>query len=249
MDTTTNHDDTPGATPDLADRLTHLAMMLRRMDMMGRPGRPFGGMRAGQGRVLHILTLRSPMPQKELAYMLGVRPQSLSELLGKLETAGFVERRRDDNDRRTFLVDITEKGREAASDAPETDDPFDVLSDDEQEQFGDMLDRVTAAVRAKFPDDPRRGGRGRGFAGAHGAPGHGMPDGDRRPGDHAHCHDHRLHDGAEWPGAREMHDMGRMAMLRTGMMARGRWFARDFHRGFGDFGDFRRGFGQEPGFA
>ena len=33
----------------------------------------FAGMRAGQGRVLHVLTLRSPMPQKELAYVLGVR--------------------------------------------------------------------------------------------------------------------------------------------------------------------------------
>lgn len=246
-DNTSGAGDT-GATPDLADRLTHLAMMLRRMDMMGRPGRPFGGMRAGQGRVLHILTLRSPMPQKELAFMLGVRPQSLSELLGKLESAGFVERRRDDTDRRTFIVDITEEGRNAASDIPETDDPFDVLSAEEQEQFGDMLDRVSAAVREKFPDDPRRGGRGRGFGGPFpfgggrgfdghhgGRGGHGMPDGDPETGDRAHWHEHCHQDGAEWPGMREMQDMGRMAMFRMGMMGRG--------RGRG------RGYGQEPGFA
>jgi DNA-binding MarR family transcriptional regulator len=240
MDDTTDHDNA-GTAPDLADRLTHLAMMLRRVDMMGRPGRPFGGMRAGQGRVLHILTLRSPMPQKELAYMLGVRPQSLSELLGKLGAAGFVERRRDDNDRRTFLVDITEKGREAASDAPETDDPFDVLSDDEQKQFGDMLDRVAAAVREKFPEDPRRGGRGRGyggphpFSGGHGFGGYGMPDRGGETGDHAHWHDHCPHDSAEWSGVREMQEMGRMAMMRMRMTGRG--------RGRG------RGFGPEPGFA
>ncbi|MGJ0183966.1 MarR family winged helix-turn-helix transcriptional regulator [Corynebacterium glyciniphilum] len=253
--------DNTGVTPDLADRLTHLAMMLRRMDMMGRPGRPFGGMRAGQGRVLHILTLRSPMPQKELAFMLGVRPQSLSELLGKLESAGFVERRRDDTDRRTFIVDITEEGRNAASDVPETDDPFDVLTAEEQEQFGDMLDRVSAAVREKFPDDPRGGGRGRGFGGpfpfgggrgfdghrggrgghdAHGGhSGHGMPDADREAGDRAHWHEHCHQDGSEWPGMREMQDMGRMAMFRMGMMGRGRGSG----RGFG------RGFGEEPGFA
>ena len=241
-----------GATPDLADRLTHLAMMLRRMDMTGRPGRPFGGMRAGQGRVLHILTLRSPMPQKELAYMLGVRPQSLSEVLGKLESAGFVERRRDDNDRRTFLVDITDKGRETASDVPETDDPFDVLTAEEQDQFGDMLDRVAAAVREKFPDDSRRGGRGGGFGGPlpfggrgpdghRGGPGvhgdhsdhrdhrdHGMPGNDREAGDRAHWQEHCPDDGAGWPGMRDMREMGRTAMLRMGMTGRGHGFGHGF---------------------
>ena len=145
----------------------------------------FAGMRAGQGRVLHVLTLRSPMPQKELAYMLGVRPQSLSELLGKLESAGLVERRRDDGDRRTVIVEITEDGREATAETPETDDPFDVLSDEEQEQLADMLDRVGASLRAKFPDRDGRGGRGggRGERGGYGRGHHGHR-GHRGHGDH-----------------------------------------------------------------
>lgn len=155
---------------DLASQLTHLAMMLRRADMSGHPGRPFGGMRAGQGRVLHILTLSSPMPQKELAYMLGVRPQSLSELLGKLETTGLVERRRDEVDRRTVIVEITEEGRAATEDAPEADDPFDILSDEEQEQLADMLDRVSVSLREKLPEHPRDGRGGWGGHRRHGGP-------------------------------------------------------------------------------
>lgn len=99
------------------------------------------------------------MPQKELAYMLGVRPQSLSELLGKLEAAGLVQRRRDDEDRRTVIVEITEDGRAATAETPEPDDPFDVLSEEEQEQLADMLHRVGASLREKFPERPR-GGRG-----------------------------------------------------------------------------------------
>ncbi len=179
---------------DLASQFTHVAMMMRRLDMSGHPGRPFAGMRAGQGRVLHVLTLRSPMPQKELAYMLGVRPQSLSELLGKLESAGLVERRRDDGDRRTVIVEITEDGREATAETPETDDPFDVLSDEEQEHLADMLDRVGASLRAKFPDRDGRGGRGggRGGRGERGGYGRGH-------------HGHRGHRGhGDHPGTMEM---------------------------------------------
>jgi DNA-binding MarR family transcriptional regulator len=147
-----------GATPapDLTDRVTRLAMLLRHADMASHPGHPFGGVRAGQGRVLHVLSLRSPMPQRELAYMLGVRPQSLSEVLGKLESAGFITRERDTTDRRTFLVDLTDTGRDAAGSSPATEDPFDVLDADEQQALSDMLSRVTTALREKFPDLPER---------------------------------------------------------------------------------------------
>ena len=119
------------------------------------------------------------------ADMLGVRPQSLSELLGKLESAGLVERRRDDGDRRTVIVEITEDGRVATAETPETDDPFDVLSDEEQEQLADMLDRVGASLRAKFPDRDGRGGRGggRGERGGYGR-GHNGHRGHRGHGDH-----------------------------------------------------------------
>lgn len=139
---------------DISDRLGYLAMLLRRTDMAGRGGRPFGGIRAGQGRVLGILALQSPMPQKDLAFMLGVRPQSLSELLSKLESADLVTRRRDDTDRRTFVVELTKEGRKAAEEVSnhQDDDLFAVLSDEEQEQFTTLLDRVIESAEEKFPE-------------------------------------------------------------------------------------------------
>lgn len=233
-----------GDSADLTERLTRLAMMLRRVDMAGHGGRTFGGMRAGQGRVLHILTLQSPMPQKELAYMLGVRPQSLSEVIGKLEASGLVERRRDDTDRRTFIVDITEEGRSAASEIPESDDPFDVLSEDEQAQFADMLDRVSAAVLEKLPERPEHpghgghGGRGgRGFGG-HGGPGFGGPRGRGGfPGGFGDGRGRHGHGGDDAPH-------GDVHPTETGD------FGEMFHRRFGDFGGFGGfGFGRGARFA
>lgn len=264
------------ASPDLADRLTHLAMMLRRMDMMGRGGRAFGGMRAGQGRVLRILTLRSPMPQRELAYMLGVRPQSLSELLGKLESAGLVERKRDETDRRTFNVEITEEGRTAESGFQEMEDPFDVLSEEERDQFGDLLDRVSDAVRAKFPDDVRgdfrgegRGdGRGRGFGGPHpfgGEPGFGDRGGrgghggrGRRGGRGGYGGQRPDEDRSEWcdrevgdipTGAEGFEEHGTDPHAEMGRMAMLRMgmTGRDFGQGFGRGSG--RGFGRGARFA
>ena len=86
--------------------------------------------------------------------MLGVRPQSLSELLSKLESSDLVTRRRDDTDRRTFVVELTEEGRKAAEEVSnhQDDDLFAVLSDEEQEQFTTLLDRVIESAEEKFPE-------------------------------------------------------------------------------------------------
>ncbi|WP_051260341.1 MarR family winged helix-turn-helix transcriptional regulator [Corynebacterium sputi] len=192
---------------DISDRLGYLTMLLRRTDMAGRGGRPFGGIRAGQGRVLGILALQSPMPQKDLAFMLGVRPQSLSELLSKLESADLVTRRRDDTDRRTFVVELTEEGRKAAEEVSnhQDDDLFAVLSDEEQDQFTTLLDRVIESAEEKFPEIRERriamekrgefppfggfrggpGGRG-GHHGEHHGGHHGSGHGGGPGGEHGH---------------------------------------------------------------
>ncbi|WP_010121974.1 MarR family winged helix-turn-helix transcriptional regulator [Corynebacterium nuruki] len=235
-----------GATPapDLTDRVTRLAMLLRHADMASHPGHPFGGVRAGQGRVLHVLSLRSPMPQRELAYMLGVRPQSLSEVLGKLESAGFITRERDTTDRRTFLVDLTDTGRDAAGSSPATEDPFDVLDADEQQALSDMLSRVTTALREKFPDLPERphgrGPHGHGGHGGHdhGPHGHGGPGFDGARGGHGGRGGRGGHGGHGGRG--HGHGPAGTAMDMADGWARrmrGRGFGRGFGQGFG------RGFG------
>lgn len=205
---------TPDTAVDLADRITYLTVLLRRADMLRSHdhragfGRSFGGeIRSGQGRVLGILALQSPLTQKNLAYMLDVRPQSLSELVSKLEAKGLVTRERDDSDRRSFLIELTAAGREAAEEigSMAAEDPFDVLTDEERSTFAALTDKVISAVEETFPDDRgpgergRRGGWGgpggrRGYGRGHG-PGHG-------PGHRPDCgdDDHRgpRTDRADW---------------------------------------------------
>ena len=232
-------------TPDLTDQVTYLTMLLRRAEMARRhehhgPGAPgdhahgpsgpegpkghrghrghgfAGGIRSGQGRVLGILALQSPLTQKNLAFMLGVRPQSLSELVSKLESKGLVTRSRDDNDRRSFLIDLTDAGRDAAAeiDGFTADDPFAVLSDAERETYSALTAKVIEAVEASFPEDaglpgprgPRgpwgpggpggRPGFGPGF-GPGAGPGHGGPRGHR---------DHRPHGPGQEPSGPEWDD-------------------------------------------
>jgi DNA-binding MarR family transcriptional regulator len=68
------------------------------------------GATRAQWRVLVRLTrLGNGAKQIELAEALDVEPISLSRMVDRLEQAGLVERRPDENDRRAWRVHLTEK--------------------------------------------------------------------------------------------------------------------------------------------
>lgn len=69
------------------------------------------GMRLKHFMVLGFLAERDGIPQQELGDISGVDPNNLVLLLNELEAAGFVRRRRDPQDRRRHIVEITEIGR------------------------------------------------------------------------------------------------------------------------------------------
>ena len=71
---------------------------------------------SGQGRVLKLLRIKPEISQREMAEILGIRPQSLGETLNRLEAAGYIERRTREDDRRSLIVCLTEAGAEAARD-------------------------------------------------------------------------------------------------------------------------------------
>ena len=59
-----------------------------------------------------LLRLRGgPMTQKELTDRLRIQPGSISEMLAKVEHAGWVEKRRSQRDRRNFELNLTDAGR------------------------------------------------------------------------------------------------------------------------------------------
>ncbi|MDK9301677.1 MarR family winged helix-turn-helix transcriptional regulator [Propionibacterium freudenreichii] len=145
-----------GSQPDVATnvtgRLVYLFALMRQSEAQLRRDRGGRGVMEGQGRVLHMLALHSPIAQKELSYLLGIRPQSLGELLGKLEESGQIARHPDPDDRRAQVVEITARGRAADSDRPAApDDPFAVLDPDQQREFVTLLDQVIDGLEASIP--------------------------------------------------------------------------------------------------
>ena len=95
----------------LANILIETHYLLRRYNMIWY-GKNFGGIdpRQGQGRILTALRRMNSVSQKELGYILDIRPQSLGELLQKLESNGYIQRRRSPTDKRALIVELTKKG-------------------------------------------------------------------------------------------------------------------------------------------
>ena len=71
------------------------------------------GMRLRQLLVLSYLDRRAPARQQDLCEALMLDPNNCVLLLNELEAAGWLERRRDPEDRRRHVVDLTPEGHEA----------------------------------------------------------------------------------------------------------------------------------------
>jgi DNA-binding MarR family transcriptional regulator len=71
------------------------------------------GMRWRQFLVLSYLSERDGVAQQDLGDVMGIDPNNLVLLLNDLEAADFARRRRDPDDRRRHIVELTEHGRAA----------------------------------------------------------------------------------------------------------------------------------------
>ncbi len=65
----------------------------------------------GRGRLMGFLNDHGEMSQAQIAAQIGIRPQSLSELLAKMEADGLILRRQSPEDKRQTLVSLTDCGR------------------------------------------------------------------------------------------------------------------------------------------
>jgi len=111
----------------------------------------------GQGRVLAILKLQPEISTKDLSYLLGIRQQSLNELLNKLEKGGYVTRVPSEEDRRVMLVRLAEKGRDEQQEGADLSGIFSCLSAEEQAEFGKYLDCVIDALGDQLGSDEDEG--------------------------------------------------------------------------------------------
>ncbi len=110
----------------------------------------------GQGRILAALKLKDGIATRELAYVLGIRVPSLNEALSKLENAGHIVREPDPRDRRVQLITLTDSGRaltgQLGEGEPESDNIFEVLTEQERANLSDYLDRLIARMHEDLPD-------------------------------------------------------------------------------------------------
>ena len=105
----------------------------------------FGGIdpRQGQGRILTALNQLGTTRQKELIKFLDIRPQSLGELLQKLESNGYVTRYRSPTDKRSLIVEITAKGKMFCSQRPDYDEIFIGMSAKERSALKLSLQKIS----------------------------------------------------------------------------------------------------------
>lgn len=131
---------------ELHEKLSQLQWLMHRYQLKNHDGRgPRRSPVRGQGRVLAMLKIQPEISTKDLAYLLGIRQQSLNELLTKLEKEAFITRTPSEEDKRVMIIKLTEKGAQEKLEDPE-DTIFNCLSVEEQQTFSEYLDRLIASL-------------------------------------------------------------------------------------------------------
>ena len=113
------------------------------------------GLHVGQEMVLIELWEHDGLRGGELAARLGVEPPTVTKMLRRLENCGFVVRRQDPDDARSFQVFLTEEGH--ALEGPVTlcwdrveEKTFAALSAEERRIFHELLTKVRAELEPDF---------------------------------------------------------------------------------------------------
>lgn len=129
---------------NLTDVLLDTHNLLRRYHMTWY-GKNFGGLdpQQGQGRILSTLWKMRSISQRELGRLLDIRPQSLGELLQKLEANGYIERHRSETDKRSLIVELTIKGEIFHLQKPDYDELFIDLNAREKATLKKCLEKVS----------------------------------------------------------------------------------------------------------
>ena len=124
MPTSGPDDQPPGEPlPALAVRLGYLLKhaQLRLAELTASAMAPFG-ITGRQLAVLIAIDSQAPLSQQEVAHRLGVDRTTMVLLIDELENKRLVQRRRDQDDRRTNVVVLTDAGRTTLREASRASD-------------------------------------------------------------------------------------------------------------------------------
>lgn len=140
---------------DLLEKYVKLGtLMTRYQHCMRKEQRIAADPLRGQGRVLMLLKMHPDVSQRDLGYVLGMRNQTLGELLAKLERSGYITRTPSPRDRRAMIVHLTPEGEKAANTIHMQQralaNPFESLTDEEKAQVCAAFDKMIAALEEKL---------------------------------------------------------------------------------------------------
>jgi MarR family transcriptional regulator for hemolysin len=101
--------------------------------------------------ILLNLKIRRPDNQRELAEAVGVREATLTHHLNAMDTRGLITRRRDTENRRTHVVELTDDGKALFERLQQAAVAFDTrlrngLAEADVDTLGALLDRLAANV-------------------------------------------------------------------------------------------------------
>lgn len=139
---------------ELREKLSRLLWLSHRSNMhKGGMHGLLGDQTRGQGRVIAILKMQNEISTKDLSYLLGIRIQSLNELLAKLEKNGYIVRDQNESDRRIIMIRLTQKGKDIEKKEVERDQIFDCLTDGEKVMFGECIDKISDSLAQRIDND------------------------------------------------------------------------------------------------
>ncbi len=104
-----------------------------------------------QFSILRAIGKFGPMPMSKLSEHMLVAPANITGLVDRMERKGYVERTRDQQDRRLFKIELTEKGRRTYEVISEqfwiyVRHVFSSLSDSERVMLLGLLGRIRNSV-------------------------------------------------------------------------------------------------------
>ena len=114
--------------------------------------------KGSQRRILIVLDeIGGRITQRELTERLGIKPGSASEVIAKLESAGYLKRTQSETDRRTADIELTEAGKKVSKDAKEQrlqrhEQMFSCLSDEEKNELLSLLEKVNSDWESRYKD-------------------------------------------------------------------------------------------------
>ena len=108
----------------------------------------------GQPKVLDYLKEHDGLNQRDIASGCHIEPPTLTALLNRMEKSGLIERRMQDNNRRTLYVYLTPEGRKYQCRVEEEfqkieKDVFEGLSTEEIDKLMDGLQHVYKNLKKK----------------------------------------------------------------------------------------------------